>query len=64
MLKKEQYQRIAVPNSYIHIDDFQTIEDLAKELHRLNTNDTDFIKYLQWTQLYDVSVAISTYISY
>ncbi len=53
--KKEQYQRIAVPNSYIHVDDFQTIEDLAKELHRLNTNDTEYVKYLQWTQLYDVS---------
>ncbi|UJR08810.1 hypothetical protein I4U23_013065 [Adineta vaga] len=53
--KKEQYERIAVPNSYIHVDDFLTIEDLAKELHRLNQNDTEFNKYLQWTQLYDVS---------
>jgi hypothetical protein len=53
--KKEQYQRIAIPNSYIHVDDFQTIEDLAKELHRLNKNDTEYVKYLQWTQLYDVS---------
>ncbi len=54
--KKEQYQRIAIPNSYIHVDDFKTIEDLAKELHRLNKNDSDYVQYLQWTQLYDVSV--------
>jgi hypothetical protein len=54
--KKEQYQRIAIPNSYIHVDDFPTIEDLAKELHRLNQNDLDYVRYLQWTQLYDVSV--------
>jgi hypothetical protein len=53
--KKEQYQRIAVPNSYIHVDDFQTIEDLAKELHRLNKNHSAYTKYLQWTQLYDIS---------
>ncbi|CAF3627892.1 unnamed protein product, partial [Rotaria sp. Silwood2] len=53
--KKEQYQRIAIPNSYIHVDDFQTIEDLAKELHRLNNNYSDYSKYLQWTQLYDIS---------
>ncbi|CAF4802502.1 unnamed protein product [Rotaria sp. Silwood1] len=54
--KKEQYQRIAIPNSYIHVDDFQTIEDLAKELHRLNKNYSEYSKYLQWTQLYDISV--------
>ena len=53
--KKEQYQRIAVPNSYIHVDDFPTVEDLAIELHRLNKNHSDYAKYLQWTQLYDVS---------
>ncbi|CAF2895881.1 unnamed protein product [Rotaria sp. Silwood2] len=53
--KKEQYQRIAIPNSYIHVDDFQTIEALAKELHRLNNNYSDYSKYLQWTQLYDIS---------
>jgi hypothetical protein len=52
--KREQYQRIAVPNSYIHVDDYQTIEQLTKELHRLNKNDSEYIKYLQWTQLYDV----------
>ncbi|CAF0896971.1 unnamed protein product [Adineta ricciae] len=53
--KKEQYQRTAVPHSYIHVDDFASVEDLAIELHRLNQNDTEFSKYLQWTQLYDVS---------
>ncbi len=54
--KREQYQRIAIPNSYIHVDDYSTIEDLAKELHRLNQNDSEYVRYLQWTQLYDVSV--------
>lgn len=52
--KREQYRRIAVPNSYLHVDDFSTVEDLAKELHRLNRNDLDYNRYLQWTQLYDV----------
>ena len=54
--KKSQYERIAVPNSFIHVDDFPTVEDLAKELHRLNQNHTAYTQYLQWTQLYDVSV--------
>ncbi|CAF3607002.1 unnamed protein product [Adineta steineri] len=52
--KREQYQRIAVPNSYIHVDNYQTIEQLAHKLHRLNKNDSEYIKYLQWTQLYDL----------
>lgn len=52
--KKEQYKRIAVPNSYLHVDDFASVEQLARELHRLNRNLTEFTKYLQWKQLYDV----------
>ena len=52
--KLEQYKHIAIPNSYIHVDNYPTIEQLAKELHRLNKNHTEFIKYLQWTQIYDV----------
>lgn len=53
--KKIQYETIAIPNSFLHVDDFNSVEDLAKELHRLNTNDHEYNKYLQWTQLYDVS---------
>ena len=52
---KEQYQQIAVPNSFIHVDDFPSIEQLADELHRLNRNDTAYSEYFQWTQLYDVA---------
>ena len=36
------------------MDDYSTVEELAKELHRLNKNDPEYIKYLQWTQLYDI----------
>ena len=52
--KREQYKRIAASNSYIHVDDYSTVEELAKELHRLNKNDSEYVKYLQWTQLYDI----------
>ena len=52
--KKEEYRRISIPNSYIHADDYPTVEQLAKELHRLNKNDSEYTKYLEWTQLYDV----------
>jgi hypothetical protein len=52
--KREQYKRIAVPNSYIHVDDYTSVKQLANELHRLNKNDSEYVKYLQWTQLYDI----------
>jgi hypothetical protein len=52
--KKEHYQNIAIPNSYIHVDNYPTVEQLAQELHRLNKNYSEYNKYLQWTQLYDV----------
>ncbi|CAF3460612.1 unnamed protein product [Rotaria sp. Silwood1] len=53
--KIKQYERIAIPNSYIHVDNYPTVEQLAQELHRLNKNDSEYVKYLQWTHLYDVS---------
>lgn len=53
--KKQEYERIAVPNSFIHVDDFQSVEELAKELHRLNNNHSEYERYLQWTQLYDIA---------
>ena len=62
--KREQYKRIAVPNSYIHVDDYSTVEELAKELHRLNKNDSEYVKYLQWTQLYDVGGDYSPMVQY
>ena len=53
--KKRQYERIAVPNSFLHVDDYATVEDLARDLHRLNRDDNQYLKYLRWTQIYDVS---------
>ncbi|CAF3416093.1 unnamed protein product [Rotaria socialis] len=57
--KIEQYERIAVPNSYIHVDNYPTIEKLAEELHRLNRNDSEYVKYLQWKQFYDIGESYS-----
>jgi hypothetical protein len=62
--KKEDYQRISIPNSYIHVDNYPTVEQLANELHRLNKNDSEYIKYLEWTQLYDAGEDYSPTIGY
>lgn len=52
--KRQHYERIAVPHSFIHVDDYPTVEQLAQELHRLNGDDSEYARYLQWTQLYDL----------
>lgn len=57
--RREHYRRIAVPNSYLHADDYPKPEDLAKKLYELNRNETLYNEYLLWTQLYDVDYAYS-----
>ena len=62
--KREQYRRIAVPHSYIHIDDFRNVNELAKELHRLNRNDTAYNEYLLWKQIYDIRADYTPHAGY
>ena len=51
---REQYERLAVPHSYLHVDDYRSVEHLAQELHRLNRNESEYTAYLQWSQIYDL----------
>ena len=39
---------MAPPNSYIHVEDYATPEELYKYLDYLNTNDTAYLEYHQW----------------
>lgn len=52
--KRENFQRVAPPNSFIHLDDFPTIEILAKNLEKIAQNRTLFGQYHSWRQFYDV----------
>lgn len=46
--RKEDYLRSAPQKSFIHVDDFDSPEDLAKYLEELDRNDDLYNEYFQW----------------
>ncbi|XP_053384052.1 glycoprotein 3-alpha-L-fucosyltransferase A-like [Mercenaria mercenaria] len=44
----EDYTRAAPPHSFIHVDDFQSPEQLAQYLHKLDQNDDLYNEYFRW----------------
>lgn len=51
--KRENFERIAPPHSFIHVDDYPSIEELAKELKIIETNRKIYGKYHAWRRYYD-----------
>ncbi|XP_078485211.1 4-galactosyl-N-acetylglucosaminide 3-alpha-L-fucosyltransferase FUT6 [Ciona intestinalis] len=45
---KETLRRIAPTNSYIHVEDFQSLDDLVKYINYLDHNDTAYAEYFKW----------------
>lgn len=46
-LKRADYEEIAPPGSFIHVDDFKTTKHLSEYLQYLTTNDTAYNEYHQ-----------------
>ncbi|KAL1512977.1 hypothetical protein ABEB36_002472 [Hypothenemus hampei] len=46
--RPEDYQRSAPEGSYIHVDDFESPQDLAAYLHRLDNDNTLYNSYFKW----------------
>ena len=44
----EDYSKVAPPNSFIHWDNFSSVESLAEYLHFLNRHNDEYNKYLDW----------------
>lgn len=44
----DQYLKVAPPNSFIHVDQFDSINELAAHLQLLNTNDVQYKEYFKW----------------
>ena len=49
------YQRAAPPNSYINVQDYKSLEDLAKYLHYLQENRTAYNQYFEWKKYYTIT---------
>ena len=45
---RKDYELVAPPNSFIHVDDFKTIKELASYLHKLDANDHLYNEYFKW----------------
>ena len=45
---RRDYELVAPPNSFIHVDDFDSTKSLADYLIKLNQDDELYGKYLQW----------------
>lgn len=48
---KEDYMAVAPPNSFIHVDDFDTAKDLVEYLKYLDGNDEAYLQYLKYVKI-------------
>ena len=55
-LSKQDYEKIAPPHSFIHVDDFSSPMDLMKFLDKLSKNPKEYNSYFWWKSYYDVSL--------
>ena len=59
----DDYATSAPPHSYIHVNEFPTVEALAKKLEYLAQNETAYKEYFWWTEYYQVSSLWDHYVS-
>ena len=51
----DDYTSSAPPHSYIHVDEYPTVEALANKLEYLAQNQTAYKEYFWWTKYYQVT---------
>ena len=49
----QDYEAVAPPKSFLHVDSFDSPEDLAEFLHVLDGDDDLYNEYFAWKQLGD-----------
>ena len=55
-LSKHDYEKIAPPHSFLHIDDFLSPEDLMKRMHVIANNEQIYNSYFWWRTHYSVVI--------
>ncbi|CAF3019149.1 unnamed protein product [Rotaria socialis] len=56
---EDDYKRMAPKQSYIHVDDYKTPQDLAQYLHHLIDNPKKYLQYLQWREYTKIELRYS-----
>lgn len=46
--RRQDYERLAPPNSFIHVNDFESPKDLANYLKQVASDDGLYLSYFQW----------------
>lgn len=54
---KADYVAIAPPHSFVHVEDFPTVQALVDYLNYLDKNDTAYREYFRWHEMGDASEA-------
>lgn len=54
-LTSHDYAKIAPPKSYLHVDDYQNPEDLARKLEELAGNPAEYESYFWWRNYYELN---------
>ncbi|XP_078082794.1 alpha-(1,3)-fucosyltransferase 7 [Mustelus asterias] len=54
---RENYERFVPPDSFIHVNDFASTEELASFLTALSTNRTRYEQYFNWRKTYTVKIS-------
>lgn len=52
--RKRDYLNLAPPNSFIHVGDYESIEELATYIRYLDENDVEYLKYFEWMDSYRI----------
>ena len=60
-LNISRYSKRTAPKSFIHVDDFSTIQELADYLIYLDKNETAYLEYLDWKFAYQRVCASNTF---
>ena len=60
---RDDYKKAAPPMSYIHVNEYSTVAELAEKLEYLSNNETAYNQYFWWTEHYRVSSLWDHYVS-
>ena len=53
-LNRKEYEKMAPPNSYLHIDDFASPQDLANYIKQIANNPKLFQSFFWWQEFYQI----------
>ena len=55
-ISRKDYEKIAPPHSFIHVDDFSSPRHLMKFLYKLSKDTNEYNSYYWWKSYYDIGV--------